>query len=893
MGSKYVQVDDHNVSEWLEAYDDVLEHEGSAEALRLLESLKAHAAISQIGRKVDPRVEESLYENTCYNDHIPPEKEKSVQIEKWCLWNAMAMVVRAGKKNSSLGGHIATFASASTLYRVGFDYCFKAHQADNPGDLVYFQGHASPGIYAQSFLEGRFTEQELDAFRQEVSASAKGLSSYPHPWLMPDYWEFATVSMGLGPLQGIWAAKWLKVMHDRGLQALNERRVWVFCGDGEMDEPESRGCLHVASEYRLDHLIFVINCNLQRLDGPVRGNAKIIQQLEKTFLGAGWRVIKVVWNSAWDEVFARDASGKIKQYLHEMLDGTYQAFEAQGPRVLLRAIASAIPEVSDLINSLPSALIERLAPGGHDHVKVYTAYKEALNKDGRPTVVLAHTQKGRGLGARIAGANTTHQHKKLEESDLKHYAKWCRLDDAMVRLGVPNYVVPKNDHPCMQWLHAQRLALGGYLPRRWQDGGVQKSLTMELSQHFLESSGTQTWATTMVFVRLLLHYLRSPELKEALLPIVADESRTFGMEGLFRQIGIYAPGGQQYTPVDHQQLMVYKESATGQLLQEGINEAGAFAAWLAAATSYSHSQKPIMPMYIFYSMFGFQRIGDLIWAAADMRARGFLLGATSGRTTLAGEGLQHCDGQSMLSASMVPNCISYDPCYHYELAVIMQRGLKRMWTDGEDVFYYIALANETYTMPEMPKGVDCDIEELIAAGMYPLNGQLAEKVDVHLLGGGVLLREAIEAKECLATLGINAKVWSVTSFTELAREGRRCQRKRSLALAQKSTDRLTWSLLERVFLPSSTLIAVTDHVSAYAEQIRAYVKGSYRVLGTDGFGRSDTREALRRLFRVNADSIALAACEALAEHDTCYHTQVEKMKIQVQAIVFDTDPMEE
>ncbi len=832
-------IDVDELQEWLEALDDVLQHKDKQYAASLLEHLVSHYQV-HADNKAFGMISPAL--NSVHKqDELPlPEGfQHGYRAHQIILWNAMVMVLRAGKHAPELGGHIATFASIATLYRIGFDYFFRQDQPGNLGDLVYFQGHASPGVYARSFLEGRLSEAQLDKFRQEAGAES-GLSSYPHPHLMPKYWQFPTVSMGLGPLMAIYQARWQRYLHGRIQQDTSNRKIWAFCGDGEMDEPESRGCLQLAAREGLDNLIFVVNCNLQRLDGPVRGNGSIVAELESFFKGAGWHVLKVLNNSAWDEVFALDSQGKLAAALSACVDGQLQTLCAAGPETLLAYLAAGDPDLQQLVATIPKDVVARLAPGGHDASKVYNVYHRAMQLQAKPVVILAHTIKGYGLGDGIASANTTHQQKKISSAGLHAYAKLLQIPLDEQQIEQPAYYHPGVDDPAVLYIKQRREQLGGFMPKRDEVKAQQKVPALSVLADLLVASERQ-FSTTMAFVRVLSIWLRQQDFADRLVPIVPDESRTFGMEGLFRQIGIYTSQGQQYEPVDKKQIMYYKESEQGQLLQEGINEAGAMASWIAAATSYSNNQQAMLPMYIFYSMFGFQRVGDLLWAAGDMHARGFLFGATAGRTTLAGEGLQHNDGHSQMMAALIPNCISYDPCFAYELAVIIQHGARRMFDQAENVFYYITLMNENYKHPKMPDNA----QEGIIKGMYVFKPFAKKsKGHIHLLGSGCILREVIKASKWLCAQEIDVQVWSVTSFTELAR-----------AALQEGSD----SYVASAFADAVPVLAATDYVRSYPEQIRPYIQGSYQVLGTDGFGRSDTRQQLRSYFGVSAADIAKQA----------------------------------
>jgi pyruvate dehydrogenase E1 component len=852
-------VDPVETQEWLSALDSVLSFESSSRAKFLLEKLYYRL------KEQDPSIDLQL--TTPYRNTIPVELEEKMpigsdmaaRIISFIRWNAVAMVLNAGKKAPELGGHIATYASAAMLYEVGFNYFFKGRNQDNLGDLLYIQGHSAPGIYARAFLEGRLTEENLIKFRQEVHHD--GLSSYPHPWLMPHFWQFPTVSMGLGPLQGIYQARFLKYMQNRGLLSDQHRKVWVFCGDGEMDEPESLGAITVAAREKLDNLIFVINCNLQRLDGPVRGNGKIIQELESVFKGAGWNVIKVIWGGRWDALLAKDKSGLLQKRMDECVDGEYQNYKANDGAYVREHFFGKYTELADLVKDMTDDEIWHLNRGGHDAQKVYAAYSVATKHKGQPTVILAKTVKGYGMGAAGEGMNITHQQKKMSIEHLKKFCERFSIPIEIEKLGEYPFYRPEEGSSEYKFIHERRQALGGYLPERYSQAPKLPIPKLDAFGALLKNSGDREISTTMVFVRWLSILLKDKNISSHIVPIVPDECRTFGMEGLFRQIGIYSPIGQLYDPVDRDQVMFYKEAKEGQLLEEGITEAGAFASWMAAATSYSTNGIPMIPFYIYYSMFGFQRVGDLAWAAGDIRARGFLLGATAGRTTLAGEGLQHTDGQSHIFSSVIPNCISYDPTFSYELAVIMQHGLKRMFQDQEDVFYYITLMNENYYHPEMPSGV----EEGIIKGMYLFKVGKENDQQVQLLGCGTILREVVAAGELLeADFNISANVWSVTSFTELRREALKLTRENLLHFDQvPKVPYVTQCLVDT----KGPVVAATDYVRLFADQIREFIPRHYYVLGTDGFGRSDTRKALRYFFEVDAKFIAYTAIKALADEN--------------------------
>ena len=850
-------IDPQETQEWLDSIEAVLEQEGVERAHFLLESLidKARRTGAYL-----PFNATTAYLNTIplnKQGQMPGDPSMERRIRALIRWNAIACVMRANHKSPGVGGHIASFQSAATLYDVGFNHFFRAANDNFGGDLVYFQGHSAPGIYARAFVEGRLTEEQMTHFRMETGG--QGLPSYPHPWLMPDFWQFPTVSMGLGPLQGIYQARFLKYLHDRGIADTSDRKVWVFCGDGEMDEPESLGAISLAAREKLDNLIFVINCNLQRLDGPVRGNGKIIQELEADFRGSGWNVLKVIWGSYWDPLLAMDTSGLLKQRMEEAVDGEYQNFKAKGGAYTREHFFGKYPELKEMVAAMSDQDIWRLNRGGHDPHKVYAAYAAASSHVGQPTVILAKTVKGYGMGAAGEALNPTHQQKAMDIESLRKFRDRFDIPIADSEIEALPFYRPAENSPEMQYLQERRAALGGYVPARRRQGNALETPPLSAFQNMLEATGEREISTTMAFVRILSTLVKDKNLGKYVVPIVPDEARTFGMEGMFRSLGIYSSVGQLYEPVDADQVMYYKESKNGQILEEGINEAGAFSSWIAAATSYSTHGVQMIPFYIFYSMFGFQRIGDLAWAAGDSRARGFLLGATAGRTTLNGEGLQHEDGHSHILASTIPNCVSYDPCFAYELAVIMQDGLKRMVEQQQDVFYYITVMNENYTHPEMPKGA----EDGIIKGMYPLRTAKAKGPKVQLMGSGVILREVIAAAELLEKdWGVSAGIWSVTSFNELRREGLDAHRWNML----HPEDQPRLSYVEQCLAKSEgPVIASTDYMKTFADQIRAFVPQRYVVLGTDGFGRSDSREALRSFFEVDRHYIVLAALKALAD----------------------------
>ncbi|MFT5140953.1 MAG: pyruvate dehydrogenase E1 component [Rhodothermales bacterium] len=842
-------------SEWLESMQAVIQRHGPERAHFLLENLV------DFTRRSGGHLPYNA--TTAYINTIPPHLEAKSpgnnelewRIRSFVRWNAMAIVLRAGKRGGDLGGHIASFASAATLYDVGFNHFFRGSDHAGGGDLVYIQGHSSPGIYSRAFLEGRLSEQQMDGFRQEVDGG--GLSSYPHPWLMPDFWQLPTVSMGLGPIMAIYQARFLKYLHNRGIADTSDRKVWCFMGDGESDEPESLGAISLAGREHLDNLIFVVNCNLQRLDGPVRGNGKIIQELEGVFRGAGWNVIKVIWGSYWDPLLAKDKDGLLRKRMEEALDGEYQNYKAKGGAYTREHFFGAYPELKEMVASMSDRDIWRLNRGGHDPHKVYAAYDSATRHTGQPTVVLAKTVKGYGMGTAGEAQNITHQQKKMDVESIRQFRDRFKIPVEDDRLEELPYYHPGNDSPEIKYLQERRTALGGPLPRRVHKTEPLEVPGLEVFESLLKSTGEREISTTMAFVRALAIMLRDKNLKEKIVPIVADEARTFGMEGMFRQLGIYSSVGQLYTPMDSDQLMFYKEDKKGQILQEGITEAGGMSSWIAAATSYSGSGKAMIPFFIFYSMFGFQRVGDLTWAAGDMRARGFLLGGTAGRTTLNGEGLQHEDGHSHMISGLVPNCISYDPAFSYELTVILQDGLRRMYAEQEDVYYYITVMNENYVHPEMPSGA----EEGIRKGLYLFREGENSDTKVQLIGSGTILREVISAADILAReYGVSSNIWSATSFTELQRDGDAVLRHNRL---NPDDEQASW-VEQCLGGHAGPVIASTDYVAGLAEKIRPVLPQSdYYVLGTDGFGRSDTRENLRRFFEVDARHVTYAALYGL------------------------------
>ncbi len=860
-----MQPDPQETREWVEAIEGVLRHEGPARAQELI------GAIVDAAQRGGAHV--SLGQSTPYINTIPPSEQPPLagnddletRIRHYVRWNAMAMVARANKESSELGGHVASFASSATLYNVGFNHFFRAQTDSFGGDLIFMQGHSAPGFYARAFIEGRISEEQLEHFRREVDG--KGLSSYPHPWLMPDFWQFPTVSMGLGPIMSIYQARFMRYLDDRAIIDAGDRKVWAFLGDGETDEPESLGAISLAGREKLDNLIWVINCNLQRLDGPVRGNGKIIQELETVFKGAGWNVIKVIWGSGWDSLLARDHTGKLVALMNECVDGDYQTFKSRDGKYVRDNFFGRYPETLELVAHMSDQDIWALSRGGHDPRKVYAAYKAALDHTGQPTVILAKTIKGYGMGESGEAQNIAHQAKKMKVESMRKFRDRFHLPIPDEQVDKLHFVRPAEDSPEMQYLR-EMVERRGHIPtRRRRSVSLPVPERSAFEAHF-KGTGEREISTTMAFVRIFTTLVKDKVLGPKIVPIVADESRTFGMEGLFRQLGIYSSVGQLYHPQDADQLMWYREDRQGQILQEGINEAGAISSWISAGTSYSNHNVPMIPFYIFYSMFGFQRVGDLAWAAADSRTRGFLLGGTLGRTTLNGEGLQHEDGHSQVIASVIPNCVSYDPTYGYEVAIIVQDGLRRMYAEQEDVYYYITLLNENYRHPDMPEGA----EEGILKGIYLLREAEAMQgaPRVQLLGSGAILRE-VEAAAVLLRDDFNvaADVWSVTSFNELRREGIDAQRWNLLHPTQ--TPRMPF-VTARLSEREGPIVASTDYVRTFADQIRPYIPAGpdaamrrYVTLGTDGFGRSDLRRRLRRFFEVDRHYVALAALKALAD----------------------------
>ena len=854
--------------EWLEALDSVIDVEGIERAHYLIENLNNSAI--RTGKFVPITSVTTPYSNTISpqnEERMPGDMFMERQIRGIVRWNAMAMVMRANTRDSSIGGHLSSFASAATLYDVGFNYFFRGATEEHEGDLVYFQGHSSPGIYSRSFLEGRLSEEQLDNFRQEVGGN--GLSSYPHPWLMPDYWQFPTVSMGLGPIAAIYQAHVMKYQTSRGLVDNSDRKIWAFLGDGEMDEPESLGAISKAGREKLDNLIFVINCNLQRLDGPVRGNGKIIQELEGIFRGAGWNVIKVVWGRHWDQLLQADTDGLLQARMDEVVDGEYQNYASRGGAYTREHFFGKSPELLKMVEHLSDDDIMALNRGGHDPYKVYAAYAQAAKADGRPTVILAKTVKGYAFGGGAEAQNATHSVKKLDVESLKKFRDrfGIPIDDEDLE-KVP-YYRPEEDSLELRYMRKMREELGGPVPNRRSKTYALAVPDQSAFEAQIKSSGDRELSTTMAFVRILSTLCKDKELGQRVVPIVPDEARTFGMEGMFRQMGIYSSVGQLYDPADSNQVMYYREDKQGQMLEEGITEAGSFSAWLAAATSYSVSNYPLIPFYIYYSMFGFQRVGDLCWLAGDSQARGFLIGATAGRTTLNGEGLQHQDGHSHLMAATIPNCVTYDPTYSYELAVIVRDGLRRMYDEMESVFYYITTMNENYQHPAMPKGA----EEGIIKGMYLLEDGAAKEYKVtksvlgkdriRLLGSGTILREVREAAQILRDeFSVAVDVWSVTSYNELRRDALAVERENMMNPTK--TAKVPY-VTEQLQKQSGPVISATDYMKSYSDQIREFIPARYRVMGTDGFGRSDSREQLRHFFEVDSKFVVLAALTELKE----------------------------
>ena len=874
-----LDTDAQETQEWMEALDGVINNEGAERAHYLIERLIAQAREEGIDLPYSANTE---YINTIPVDQqpkYPGNADIEIKIHNYVRWNAMAMVVRANK-HTNVGGHIASFASAAVLYDVGLTHFWHAPSEKHDGDLIFFQGHSVPGIYARAFMLGRLSQEQLDNFRQETGG--KGISSYPHPWLMPDFWQFPTVSMGLGPIQAIYQARFMKYLASRNLidaEKARSRKVWAFLGDGETDEVESLGAIGMAGREKLDNLIFVINCNLQRLDGPVRGNGKIIQELESEFRGAGWNVIKLIWGTHWDALFARDKKGILKKRMMECVDGEYQTFKAKDGAYVREHFFNT-PELKELVADWTDTQIWRLNRGGHDIFKIFSAYKSAIEHQGAPTLILAKTIKGYGMGGAGEAMNISHQQKKMDREQIKRFRDRFLLPVTDDQIDELPYLKFAEDSPEYKYMQEHRAALGGYLPQRRRRAAPLQVPQLDNFAALLKASGEgRELSTTMAIVRIMNMLLKDKQVGRNVVPIVPDESRTFGMEGMFRAVGIWNQQGQNYVPEDHDQLMFYKETKDGQVLQEGINEAGAMSDWIAAATAYSVHNVQMIPFYICYSMFGLQRTFDLVWAAGDQRARGFLIGGTAGRTTLNGEGLQHEDGHSLILANLVPNCISYDPTFQYEVAVIAQDGMRRMFQEQEDVFYYITVMNENYEHPEMPAGAEADIIK----GMYAFKKGGEGQLRVQLLGSGTIFREVIAAAELLKRdWGVEADIWGCPSFNELARDGQ---------------DAARWNLLHPLDEPrlshveqklggtTGPVIAATDYVKLFAEQIRPFVKRTYVTLGTDGFGRSDTREALRHHFEVDRHWVTLAALKALADDG-----QIDRDKVAAALLKYNLDP---
>ncbi|MGO9288018.1 MAG: pyruvate dehydrogenase (acetyl-transferring), homodimeric type [Polyangia bacterium] len=860
--------DPQETQEWIDALESTLTHAGVERAHFLLQQLVDRARRAGAHLPFDAT---TAYINTIPRSRqVPAPGDPALErrIRSLIRWNALAMVVHTNRRSTELGGHIASFASAATLYDVGFNHFFRAPTDQHGGDLVYIQGHSAPGIYARAYLEGRLSEDQLNDFRQEVGG--RGLSSYPHPWLMPNFWQFSTVSMGLSSMLAIYQARLMKYLHNRGLQDAQDRKVWAFLGDGEMDEAESLGAITLAAREKLDNLIFVVNCNLQRLDGPVRGNGNIIQELEALFRGAGWNVLKVVWGSYWDPLLQLDRQGLLRKRFLECVDGEYQAFKAKGGAYTREKFFGKYPELRAMVASLSDEDIWRLNRGGHDPHKVFAAYAAAVSTQGQPTVVLAKTVKGYGMGEAGEGQNITLQQKKMGEEALRAFRDRFDIPISDEDIGKAPFYRPPEDSPEIRYLRQRRQALGGSLPVRRPSAPPLQVPQLEAFDFLLQGSGEREYSTTMAFVRMLARLTRDPVIGRHVVPIVPDEARTFGMEGLFRQLGIYSSVGQLYEPVDAEQLMSYREAKDGQILEEGINEAGAMSSFIAAGTAYANHGINLVPFYCFYSMFGFQRTGDFAWAGADMRMRGFLMGGTSGRTTLAGEGLQHQDGHSHLLASAIPTCVAYDPTFAYEMAVIVQDGLRRMVTQQEDVFYYITMMNENYAHPAMPESAAPGILK----GLYLLRASRmgADKPRVQLLGSGAILREVLAAADLLeGDFGVGADLWSAPSFTELRREGLAAERWSLLHPAEPRRPSFVETCLTNRQGP---VVAATDYVRLFADQIRPFVSRRYVVLGTDGFGRSDRRSQLRHFFEVDRRFVALAALKALADEGAIPASQV-------------------
>jgi pyruvate dehydrogenase E1 component len=844
-------------SEWLEALDDIIDQAGPDRAAFLLEQLTDRARLDRVELPVRLN---TPYINTIRTENevpFPGDRAMERRIKSLVRWNAMAMVVHQNKYDAGIGGHISTYASLATLLEVGFNHFFRGKYGDQPGDLIYFQGHASPGVYARAFLEGRLTEEHLHNFRHELRG-APGLSSYPHPWLMPDFWNFPTVSMGLGPLSAIYQARFMRYMENRKLIPATPRKVWAFLGDGEMDEPESMGSLTLASREKLDNLIFVINCNLQRLDGPVRGNGKVIQELEAAYRGAGWNVIKVMWGSDWDDLFARDTNGFLQRRLGEIVDGEFQTLSTKGGAFMRENLFNS-PELRELVANMSDEQLESLHRGGHDPRKVYNAYKAAVETAGRPTVILAHTIKGYGLGEAGEGRNITHQQKKLNEQEILYFRSRFEIPIPDAAAKNAEFFRPPADSSEIAYMQERRRQLGGYVPSRSVPKSQIVAPPLEYLKESLEGSGGREVSSTMAFVRILTLLMKHNQIGKRVVPIIPDEARTFGMESLFRQFGIYASQGQLYKPHDADIFLYYKESKDGQILEEGITEAGSMSSFTAAGTAYANYQMEMIPFFIYYSMFGFQRIGDLVWAFGDARGKGFLCGGTAGRTTLSGEGLQHQDGHSLVLSSTVPTCASYDPAYAYEIAIIVQDGIRRMYQEGEDRFYYITLYNENYAMPQMP--ADCK-PEAVLKGIYKFRPAAKGKPKIQLFGSGPILNEALRAQQILAEkYNVASDVWSVTSYNELRRDALEAERWNRMHPDQPARTPYIVEALKGVDGP---IVAATDYMKAVPDQLAPWLGGRMETLGADGFGRSDNREYLRKHFEINAENIAATALSRLA-----------------------------
>ncbi len=862
MLKKKVDVEDLNpqeTAEWLEALNEVVDEEGPDRAAQLLNSLLDRAATLGVN---PPLKLNTPYLNTIpVSEQVPYPGDRAVErrIKSLTRWNAMAMVVRANKYDPGIGGHISTYASLATLVEVGFNHFFHGAYGDQPGDLIYFQGHASPGIYARAFLEGRLTEKHLENFRHELR-DTPGLSSYPHPWLMPGFWQFPTVSMGLGPINSIYQARFMRYLENRGIIPKTPRKIWTYVGDGESDEPESLGALTLASREKLDNLIFVVNCNLQRLDGPVRGNGNIVQELEAAFRGAGWNVIKLIWGDSWDELLERDTTGLLAKRMSECVDGEFQNFAAKGGAYTRKEFFGKYPELLELVSGMSDEQLGKLRRGGHDPLKVMNAYKRAVEHQGGPTVILAKTIKGYGMGEAGEGRNITHQQKKMNEQEMEYFRRRFEIPIPDEAVHTLSFYRPSDDSPEIKYLQERRRALGGYVPERKPKPIEIEAPPLETFKEQLDGSQGREVSTTMAFVRVMTSLLKDPKLGKYVVPIIPDEARTFGMESLFRQIGIYASQGQLYKPVDRDMLLYYREAKDGQILEEGITEAGSMASLTAAGTAYANYGVPMIPFFTYYSMFGFQRIGDLVWAFADSRGKGFLMGGTAGRTTLSGEGLQHQDGHSLVLSSTVPTCASYDPAYAYEIAVIIQDGIRRMYQENEDRFYYLTICNENYAQPAMPDRPE--IIEGILKGIYRYQAPLAGEAAVHLFGSGPILNEALRAQQILhESYQVATDVWSVTSYNELRREALEVERWNRLNPSKPERKPFLLQALEGVEGP---IVAATDYMKVVPDQITPWLPGRMVSLGTDGFGRSDNRQHLRRFFEINAESIAAAALAKLA-----------------------------